>query len=626
MKLPSRATPIAAALAAIALAPAAACARSAAVGFDPDAGAGADAGTVEGGSAGTDDGSNLVGDGTSADAPSCAVRCSPDLHEVTDCETPPHVIATCPPDQGCGPNFQCIPACDSAAANKSTIGCDYYSIPADGYSYLPDLGQNGGADGSCFAAFVTNTWGVPLHVSLEYAGQKVDGTSYAYLPQGTGANISYVPITTTGGAIQPNQVAIIFLSQYGGLTDDAGSPLQNKILCPPGVQAAFTTQDVGTHGTALGNAIHLSTDYPAVVYDIYPYGGAASFISSATLLLPTSVWDTNYVAVTAWPGFTLAGTLQFPSNLAIVAMQDGTSVQILPREPIAARGSVAGGPASQPISYSLSKGQVLQLAQVRDLSGSPIQANNPVGLWGGHYCMMLPSASDPACDAAHQQIPPVKALGSSYAAVPYRSRVSDDEIVPWRIMGMVQNTQLTFDPPVAGAPSTLQVGDIVEVNATGPFVVRSQDDQHPFYLAAHMTGGTLATDGTTGDPETVNVVPPEQYLPSYVFFTDPTYSETNLVLVRDKAPDGKYADVTLDCLTSPISGWSAIGSSTLEYARVDVQHQHAAVGSCDNGPHTIHSDAPFGITVWGFDKYVSYAYPAGASVRSINQVVVPVTQ
>ena len=32
---------------------------------------------------------------------------------------------------------------------------------------------------------------------------------------------------------------------------------------------------------------------------------------------------------------------------------------------------------------------------------------------------------------------------------------------------------------------------------------------------------------------------------------------------------------------------------------------------------------PFGITVWGYDSASSYAYPAGASVKPINTVVVP---
>jgi IgGFc binding protein len=297
--------------------------------------------------------------------------------------------------------------------------------------------------------------------------------------------------------------------------------------------------------------------------------------------------------------------------------------------PVTPRGVVAGGPANVTLSYSLSRGQVLQLTQVDDLSGSPIQTNHPVGVWGGHYCMQIPGPGQPACDAAHEQIPPIQALGSLYAGVQYRSRVVSDagvvteETVPYRIMGMVDGTTITFDPPTVPGPGTLSAGQVLEFWSDMPFVVRSQDDQHPFYLAEHMTGGTMASDGVTGDPETVNAIPPAQYLPRYTFFTDPTYSETNLVLVRDVAYDGTYKDVTLDCLAGPVTGWKPIGGSPLQFARVDLQHLHAPVGGCDNGVRTIESDSPFGITVWGFDRYVSYAYPAGASVKSINTVVVP---
>jgi hypothetical protein len=38
----------------------------------------------------------------------------------------------------------------------------------------------------------------------------------------------------------------------------------------------------------------------------------------------------------------------------------------------------------------------------------------------------------------------------------------------------------------------------------------------------------------------------------------------------------------------------------------------------------MNSDAPFGVTVWGWDRAVSYAYPAGAAVKPINNVVVDV--
>jgi hypothetical protein len=54
-----------------------------------------------------------------------------------------------------------------------------------------------------------------------------------------------------------------------------------------------------------------------------------------------------------------------------------------------------------------------------------------------------------------------------------------------------------------------------------------------------------------------------------------------------------------------------------------VQHLGAKVGGCDNGRHEMTSAGPFGITVWGFDNSVSYAYPAGASIKPINSIVVP---
>jgi hypothetical protein len=53
----------------------------------------------------------------------------------------------------------------------------------------------------------------------------------------------------------------------------------------------------------------------------------------------------------------------------------------------------------------------------------------------------------------------------------------------------------------------------------------------------------------------------------------------------------------------------------------DQSHGHKAADA-DNGVHTAQSDAPFGLTVWGWDFAVSYAYPAGMSVRKINKVVV----
>jgi len=149
-----------------------------------------------------------------------------------------------------------------------------------------------------------------------------------------------------------------------------------------------------------------------------------------------------------------------------------------------------------------------------------------------------------------------------------------------------------------------------------------------------MTGcRVMNPDGNDcrGDPEFVNIVPPDQYLSAYTFFTDPTYPETNLVLTREKK-NGAFADVMIDCVGT-VGGWQAIDASdTIEYARVDlVTGNFQSVGSCNNGLHVSHSTQPFGLVVWGWGsaasgifstQAVSYAYPAGASVKPINNVII----
>ncbi len=72
-----------------------------------------------------DDGGFQFGDASSNDAGNCTT-CSADLHDVLSCDGTT-VLQTCPPDQGCSANG-CVPACQSASVNQSTIGCEYFAV------------------------------------------------------------------------------------------------------------------------------------------------------------------------------------------------------------------------------------------------------------------------------------------------------------------------------------------------------------------------------------------------------------------------------------------------------------------------------------------------------------------
>ena len=526
---------------------------------------------------------------------------------------------------------------DSCGASQGSTGCDFYSARPPRFISSDSSGTIA-VDGACFAAYVVNVSGKPISINVDFAGTQLDVQKMARIPHGTGKLITYGPLPN--GMLPPKEVAILFL------THTQGTPTQ----CPSdvGYNRTFAPRTSDAGGSELGtlrdNAFHISTSGPVAAYDIFPYGGGAAAVTSATLLLPTTTWDAGYLAFSVNPGRSnIASTVQ------LVAAQDGTEVTVVPKVDIQPGAALAPGSSAAPVAgakagvsqtYHLNRGELLQLGSSQsELSGSPIVANKPIGVWGAMGCFVFDTR--PACDSMHQQIPPVKNLGHEYVGVRHRNRFPGiEEHPPWRVMGTVDGTTLSYDPaPPVGAPTSLSGGQLVEFRAAGPFTIRSQDDAHPLYLAATMTGGRSAendlknSDDGRGDPEVVNVIPPQQFRTSYVFFTDPTYPETNLVVVRQKGSQA-FADVKLDCM-GVIGGWLPVGvEGKYEYAYVNLvsgnfEPQHG----CDSGRHEMQSDGKFGVTIWGwgsaatgdrnsptYSQFVSYAYPAGASLDTLNTV------
>jgi len=544
---------------------------------------------------GGDGGNTVIPDGSTplpdGGFTTCTSICSDDLQASIDCNG---VRTQCPAGQGCSPTG-CIDACAAAAAAGSTIGCDFYAAA------VPPQSET---QGSCYSAFVANTWNGPITLNVQRGTQTFDVSTFARIPRQSGTTLTYEPLPTIdGGVMLPaGQMAVLFLADwdYGGATPVyyVGCP------SPPALRAEFQLD-----GTGQTPSFHITTSAPVVAYDMYPYGGADSHVSSSSLLIPTSAWGTNYVGAT--PADSLAG-IMFP-YLQVYGSQDNTQVAIQAPVAIQGGGGLSGAAANTVARYTVGRGQVLQLSQAAQLSGALIKSDKPIAVWGGHACMQVPLGVQ-ACDSGHQQLPAVPLLGNEYLAVRHKAR-SGNEPAIWRFVGAVDGTQLTYDPPVGG-PTTLNAGQTVNFTSAGPFKVSSQDASHIFYVSQLMTGGESA--GNLGDPDFVNIVPWQQYLKSYLFFTDATYTSTDLVFVRPLGSDNQYHDVTLDCL-GVVGSWFGIGGSNYQYARVSWTRTSAG---CTNGVHTARSDAPFGLTVWGTDSYTSYGYPAGMSVRPINTVVV----
>ncbi len=563
------------------------------------------------GSTGDDTGGSFdVGPGPD----SGALGCSADLRALVDATG--KVVTTCPPDQGCAKGA-CVPACDAAAQSRGNVGCDFrVATPLAYHTTLPP----------CFAVVLANTWPRPAKITVERGGTTYDVTKFARIPENGKPESAWKTVPATG--IPVDEVAILFLSaDPASVFPENGVPMK----CPVDTAIPASTM---LDGSGKGLAFHVASDTPISAYDILPYGGARSHFPSAELLFPTTAWGDNYVVIA-----TPKGTHSAPGPLwgQVLATEDDTSLSVLPSVDLPASAAFSAAPKGSTATFTLKAGEYVQWQLApgsEDLSGTIVLADKPVAVMAGNRFFRHQPTPAPGGESTHQQILPVRALASEYVAAPYDTRRADlsPEPIHYRLVGAVDGTTLTFDPPVAGAPTTLERASVVDFVATGPFRVRAQDAAHPFAAAqimdtANVPGGSRP--GATapgyapmlGDEELVIMLPPAQFLSKYVFFTDPAYATTSLALTRVKGPSG-FADVTVDCLGT-VSGWKPVGSSgQYEVATVDLVRAGVGVGTCTNGRHVAESAGAFGVVVWGLDSYASYAYPAGGNAASLTEVVV----
>ena len=535
------------------------------------------------------------------DAGSCPLQCSLDGRSVVrSCDG--SIVETCAEDLACG-GAVCQEPCAAAVADQSSNGCEFFLFPPPATTSKDD---------QCFAAFIVNTSAQPTELTLEHAGVAADlsGSVFRTEPGSTA-------LLEHAGPIPPGESVIVFVSDRDPTTPERGT---QNVPCPSGVTPAYRLDTTNARGSGFGRSFRLKATKPVSSVAMYPFGGAASFIPSATLLLPSVTWGQQHVIVGSW---------EEGSQARIVAAADDTEITLIPSVDVQGRGELTGGAAKVPLTFRLSEGDFVQFSQSDSLMGSKVVSSKPTTVFSSHACVNVPKESG-ACDALNQQIPAFEQWGSEYAAVGYRPRIGNErEPMPYRIVAARDGTRFDYDPAIpAGAPTELNAGE----SATFPagvgdaFVVRSQAAEHPFYMGAYMTGRTGGYFGSpdfagAGDPEFVNVIPAQQWLNAYSFYADPTYAETSLVIVREKQRDS-FKDVWLECAGN-LTDWTPIGTrGQYEYRRVDLSRagregDRFGDKACETGLQRMRSEGAFPATLWGWDFAASYAYPGGMAQRKL---------
>lgn len=528
----------------------------------------------------------------------------------------------CPAGHICVLDGQCKPA-KCVPGEETCVSPDKVGVCADdgsGYSVTEvcDTGLScveGVCRSSCISAVKAQT-----NVGCNYA--LVDLGNFESEPQGAESDHPVVVVVSNTSGIEDAHIEIIS-------NNPNAAPLEftEEELTVPPQQLKTLTLPVGS--AQLETSINrgswtLTSDQPVTVHLINPENGPDVRSNDATLLFPTDSLGKNYIFMgwksfwTEAQGFDEQGFPKygFPSYLTVIATASGkTEVTITPSANIKA-GQAPGGPivdavkAGTTVSYSLNHGDVLnyalepQVAQV-DLTGTQVTSDKPIAVLMAHNCAFVPSIDVKFCDHLEHQLAPVDTWGKGYVADLFAPRAPDAYDV-WRIMASQDETVITTDPAVPEvAGIILNKGEWVEYQASFAHVIEAT---RPIQVGHFMTGSNIpgfdpvCGDNLTGigDPAFTIGVAVNQYLDSYVVLTPPGYTDDWINVVRLIG-----TKITLD--GNPLGGTvTPIGGSVYELVRV-------AVG---DGVHRLDADEPFGVTAYGYDCDVSYAYPGGMLLKA----------
>ncbi|MBX3191108.1 MAG: IgGFc-binding protein [Labilithrix sp.] len=299
-----------------------------------------------------------------------------------------------------------------------------------------------------------------------------------------------------------------------------------------------------------------------------------------------------------------------PGRTIIAASEDDTHVTFPELE---------GGTGT----VTLDRGQVFSRVTKDAFVGHAVTADKPIGVVSITQPNIIPwdypFGHELDGGGGQQASMPETVWGSEYVAVRHADRWQGlVESPPWRILGGADGTRLSYEPArPEGAPEMIGRGELAIFESGSPFVVRSQDDAHRFYLSAHMTGGHYMlqrngrkfTDESRGGSVSIGVLTTSRWAKRYPFLvvTEGLWPEHHLVVVRRRGA----SDVTLDC-AGTLTGWQTVDEQ-FEYVRVPLRDHDGrptphGERACTAGPHWIESHDPFHATLWGTNTTMRPAF------------------
>jgi hypothetical protein len=533
---------------------------------------------------------------------------------------------------------RCQKACEVAKELRGYVGCEFYAADLDNAA-LSDMNN---ASAQQYAVAVANPNRVPVEVRVDQNNA----------PYGDDPNV----ILVEKRRVAPGDLEVFKLPRR---EVDGSSP---------------TGLNDGTHTAVSSQAYRVTSLLPITAFQFNPLENFNVFSNDAALLYPISALGSKYTIV-GWPqtiGDSDNPEQDFDNTtsnddlrafLTILGTQADTKVDInLGTEVVRVVGAGPVPESGPGASFSVNIGpfDVINLETQgfnADFTGTLVNSSHPVSVFVGSEASDVPMFGTYAkrqCCADHleQQLLPDTSAGTDYlvARMPQRTKalnaaavkgtslgVADVDEPDWiRVVAVTGRTHVrtTLEPPdddfilPERGDRTLKADRDVLMRSDGPIqVLQAIGSQGITGIPRQYPGG---------DPSIIAVPPVQQYRRDYIFLTPDKYifDFVTIIAPRDARIRFDGGDLPDSCETASVEGFAAAAAmggatggtdsppaSEIEWVVHRCQLAFPQIrpgqiptimpGVQEDGVHTVVSDREVAVIVYGFDRYVSYAYVGG---------------
>lgn len=356
--------------------------------------------------------------------------------------------------------------------------------------------------------------------------------------------------------------------------------------------------------------------------DITLYAHSQSVMTSdAFLVLPSESLGTEYIVLTyksdgSGTG-TFVNTSSTPSQFAIVATEDSTSITIIPSTRTHSNNLNTQRIILNRGNVYLVQAKIDQSNWFSDLSGTEIISNKPISVFAGHQRTTLPlnpTASSPSRDFICEQMPPIKSWGKNALLIPYPqpSNVTNRDNDLFRIIAAYNNTEIYINNQLV---KTLRKGEVFEDNLIEPALVTATA---PILVAQYKKTAQLQSIQSLSDPFMMIIPPIEQFDNFYRFINIQAYEWDEDYQRWMKVYTEQYLTVVIP--GNAISGLQLNGSSVpaANFKPIPNTDYYYAWLKMNDGASVITANEPFGIYVYGYGVANSYGYFGGMNFRKLD--------